>query len=181
MIFGQGSSAIVWDSHTNNYFPMDLNMDITKVLLNPTGEVLFCGGIDGSLKMWDLRSTRISSMEQAHTAAVRSIHCNDDNLLASGGEDGRLMLWDLKNSTKLNSWKLGTNVSAVRLHRHSTHIYLIGGAYYRIALTHLGDQSAFYNMVHYVKIWSPMKKNLPGSVKAVAVTVVGGRRRSLES
>ena len=90
-------------------------------------------------------------------------------------EDGRIKLWDLKKSSKLNSWILGTNVSDVRLHWHSTHIYLIGGAYHRVALTHLGDQSASCNTVHCEKIWAPMKKNLPGSVKTVAVTVVRGK------
>ena len=59
---------------------------------------------DGSIKIWDARTTTCSATMTGHTGWVNVIHFLDDGKLISGSYDRTLKLWDLSRGGILLSY-----------------------------------------------------------------------------
>ncbi|MBY6068809.1 hypothetical protein KUW17_18850 [Leisingera aquaemixtae] len=54
------------------------------------------GGIDGTVRLWDLTGKQVAQLFEGHAGRVRSVAFNHDGTrIVSGGDDGTVRLWDL--------------------------------------------------------------------------------------
>eukprot|EP00172_Hildenbrandia_rubra_P000108 Plantae.Rhodophyta-Hildenbrandia_rubra.ctg10474.p2 GENE.Plantae.Rhodophyta-Hildenbrandia_rubra.ctg10474~~Plantae.Rhodophyta-Hildenbrandia_rubra.ctg10474.p2 ORF type:complete len:541 (-),score=115.99 Plantae.Rhodophyta-Hildenbrandia_rubra.ctg10474:3483-5105(-) len=67
--------------------------------------VFASGGVDRSIKFWDVRSTpykSVASIPNAHTSDVNALSWNayEQHLVLSGGDEGTIKVWDLRMIAK---------------------------------------------------------------------------------
>lgn len=72
--------------------------EVYRVGFHPDGSLLGSCGLEGGLRIWDLRSGRaVMTMAKAHSADVLALEFNSDGrVLASGGKDNVVRIWDLR-------------------------------------------------------------------------------------
>lgn len=65
---------------------------------HPDGGIMTTCGLDGGIRLWDLRSGRpVMTMTKAHADDVLGVEfCNDGRILASCGKDNVIRIWDLR-------------------------------------------------------------------------------------
>jgi hypothetical protein len=67
------------------------------VVYDPTGQFIFSGSSDASVKAWDASTGEEMWTFAGHTREVNSLACSPDGLtLASGSTDGTVKLWNVK-------------------------------------------------------------------------------------
>lgn len=77
---------------------------VTGLAFSPDGSLLASSGLDGTVRVWSVRSWRLLHTYRAHTAEVSAVAFSaDGRLLASTGGDGRVMVWDSKRGTLVRS------------------------------------------------------------------------------
>ena len=71
-----------------------LQVLITRVAFNRTGDAVASGSADGKIRLWDLAADTVRTIETGRpvTAIAMSPAAN---LLASAGIDGQITIWDL--------------------------------------------------------------------------------------
>lgn len=85
----------IWTEH--RHFVMD-------VRLNPHEEGLFASAsLDGSIKLWNLKSSNSNGTLKGHKSGVNAIsyYNGDRPLLLSGGDDYQVIVWDLSSKSVL--------------------------------------------------------------------------------
>eukprot|EP00842_Homolaphlyctis_polyrhiza_P005308 jgi/Hompol1/5779/HPOL_004687-RA len=79
--------------------------EVTWIDWHPKGNVLLCGGEDGSVWMWQLPSGNCMNVFTGH---VESVTCGqftpDGKMIVTGSSDGSVILWDPKTATALQRW-----------------------------------------------------------------------------
>ena len=71
------------------------------VAYSPDGRTLASGDRDGTIMLWDLKTSKERATLKGHTAGVQSVaYSPDGKTLASGGEDDTIKLWGLKRAEK---------------------------------------------------------------------------------
>jgi WD40 repeat protein len=80
------------------------NSDFQKVLFSPDSTVLATGGDRFSIRMWDLRSGVLRTLE-GHTDFPHSADFSPDSrLFASGGRDRVVRLWDVASGRQIKAF-----------------------------------------------------------------------------
>jgi WD40 repeat protein len=70
---------------------------VHSVFVTADGTSLLTGSIDGTIRLWDLKSHRQSHILKAHTSWVNGLVLSKDgSLLASAGSDNTVRLWETK-------------------------------------------------------------------------------------
>lgn len=71
---------------------------VYRLAFHPDGSLLGTCGLDGGLRVWDLRSGRaIMTMTKGHADDVLGVEfCSDGRVLASCGADNVFRIWDLR-------------------------------------------------------------------------------------
>jgi WD40 repeat protein len=68
---------------------------VCTVAFAPDGQTLASGGVDRTIKLWDLAKGRERATLNGHTAPIFSLaYSSDGKMLASGALDGGLRVWD---------------------------------------------------------------------------------------
>lgn len=73
--------------------------EVYRLCFHPDGGLLTSCGLEGGIRLWDLRSGRaVMTMEKAHADGVLGLDCSGDGrLLASAGKDNVVRVWDLRS------------------------------------------------------------------------------------
>lgn len=81
---------------TIHTFPIQNNVDITTVAVNPTGEVLGLGRSDGMVEVWDIaQSKQLITLAGGYQGVSVLSFSRDGRFLLSGNRDGFIQIWSL--------------------------------------------------------------------------------------
>jgi predicted ATPase/WD40 repeat protein/DNA-binding SARP family transcriptional activator len=82
--------------------------EVLTVAFDPTGQTLVSGGMDGSVRIWDVASGATRQRLTGHTTAVSSVAISPDGgTLATSSFDHTLRLWELASGHSLCVQKEG--------------------------------------------------------------------------
>lgn len=98
----EGDKIKLWDITTDK--PL-FNLDGVRVVaFSPDGRMLASGGLNNSIKLWDMNTGKVLHTFKKHTNRINSIAFSPDgSILASGSEDHTVKLWDLKTGKGLST------------------------------------------------------------------------------
>jgi WD40 repeat protein len=113
-----------------------LSNPVYSIAVNAGRSLMASGSGDHKVRLWDLRTKRISHVLEGHTESVWGLAFSPDgSLLASGSDDHSVRLWDTAKGVQVGQFKGHTD--AVR----------------RVAFNHDGKRLATASFDHSVGIW----------------------------
>ena len=69
---------------------------VNSIAFSPDGGVLASGGVDMTVRLWDVEKGELIQTFTGHIDAVSSVTFSPDgSMFASGGEDGAVRLWKI--------------------------------------------------------------------------------------
>jgi WD40 repeat protein len=72
------------------------------IAFSPDGRYLATGGVDQTIKIWDVATGRELRTLTGHVRAVKAVAFSPDaKLLASGGADGKIKLWEIASGSEV--------------------------------------------------------------------------------
>ena len=75
---------------------------IFDLAFDPSGQILYSGGMDAHLKAWDWSSDKLKKDVPAHRFTINAIAlCEEENILVTASRDNSLKVWSLKDLTLL--------------------------------------------------------------------------------
>ncbi|MFJ5050394.1 hypothetical protein [Streptomyces sp. NPDC088719] len=70
--------------------------DVDSIVFSPDSQTLAASGIDGIVRLWDVKTGQLRATLTGHTDDVRSLAFSPDGqTLTSGGHDGTVRLWNV--------------------------------------------------------------------------------------
>lgn len=81
------------------------------VAISPGDSLIAVGSLDGSVRIWDLRTGVLRDVWHAHQDTVNGIVFLDASRILSAGYDGRIAVWTLSGAL-LREWPAGSPVTA---------------------------------------------------------------------
>ncbi|GAB9469613.1 hypothetical protein Gpo141_00006886 [Globisporangium polare] len=92
------STAKLWDvRYKRAVKTFENNYQVTAVCFSADNSQIITGGLDGDIKMWDLRKDEVSTVLQGHSDIVTSVSLSPDgNFLLSNAMDATVRKWDLR-------------------------------------------------------------------------------------
>ena len=110
---------------------------VRALAVSPEGAYAFSGGADCHVRVWDLSTGTMDSM-QGHTGPVVALATPDGNVLGSGSHDGTVKIWDVSARRELKTLR-GHRGSVMALAFSPDGKYLLSGGDDRIvAIWQLG-------------------------------------------
>jgi hypothetical protein len=80
---------------------------VNTLAISPSRRILFSGGVDGLIRLWDLSSLRMVDELAGHLSHVESIKVSSDGtFFASVGRDDSIILWESETRQKLRRFEL---------------------------------------------------------------------------
>ena len=104
LVSGLSRQVRLWDLNSMTSNPLyEHDNWVWSVAYSRDGNFIASGSGDTTVKLWDVRSNRVTDTFTGHQAAVRAIAINANNILASGSEDTTVKLWDVSTGKLLKT------------------------------------------------------------------------------
>ena len=89
---------IIWDVREKSSSIVEkLKYQITAISFNQSGDQVFIGGIDNTIKVYNLKKKQIESTLIGHTDTITGLSLsNDGNYLLSNSMDNTIKCWDVR-------------------------------------------------------------------------------------
>ena len=86
----------LWDDFSYEVGDQKRDPEVWSMAFSPDGTLLAAGGFDGTLRVWDLATSRQRTVLKGHTTQIASLAFSPEGtLLDSADYDGALLLWDV--------------------------------------------------------------------------------------
>lgn len=83
----ENASSTIWQGHEKA---------VTSVVFSPSGKWVVSGSLDGTVRIWDVKSGVVKSVIRAHTGEVYSVSISvDERFIASASFDQRVLISNL--------------------------------------------------------------------------------------
>lgn len=80
--------------------------EVRSVAFGPKAEWLVSGGIDGAVKLWNLKSGKPAAFSMSHTDEINCVSFSvDGTRIISGGDDNRAIIWSTATGAKIHELK----------------------------------------------------------------------------
>ena len=96
--------------------------------MSSDGRKLYSGGIDNSIRVWDMTTGQQLASMESHTSGVTSLGLSC-LLLVSGSNDKTVKLWDTGSMQLLHTHQLSDHVQSVAVSSGGSQRVLSGGGY----------------------------------------------------
>ena len=105
-LFAVAGSAGIWLYNAKSLTELGLLQgdtgEVTSIAFSPDGEMIASGGVDRSVRLWDVTEGMEITAFQEHTDSVTSVAFSPDGgILASAGEDRTIRLWDVEEKVEI--------------------------------------------------------------------------------
>jgi len=92
-----GKGVLVYDWPLGDTFTLEAHgQNVTALSFSPDSKLLASGGLDKTIRIWDMATRTSKKSLEGHTAAVTSLAFSPDgHLLASGSEDNAVRVWNV--------------------------------------------------------------------------------------
>lgn len=78
----------------------------TSIAFSPQGDLVATGGVDRTIKLWNIRTGELLTKLEGHTYPVLTLAFSPDGCrLVSGSGDTTLRIWDVENRTEISHLK----------------------------------------------------------------------------
>jgi pre-mRNA-processing factor 19 len=140
---GSTLAHVTSDSGKNIFFYVLKKIGFTSARVHPDGLIVGTGGVDSTVKIWDLKSLKNVATFEGHRGKVADLAFSENGYyLATSAEDSTVKLWDLRKLKNVQTTALPENFNATSLKFDYSGSYLaVGGSDVRIfigkSLTHV--------------------------------------------
>ncbi len=114
----------LWDvKSTKALTTLGMADDIQRIAFSPDGKRLVTGGMNGTVKLWDLTTNQELMTLLGHTGQVFSLTFSQDGTrLATSGEDGLVRLWVAATDAEIQNDKaMAAQAAVVPLDAHGSY------------------------------------------------------------
>ncbi len=148
----------IWNPHTGHlHATLPHDALIRDISVNPDGNTLASGSIDGTLRLWNPHTETLRAVLRGDAdGGVWSVAFSPDgSLLASGSADGTLRLWNPHTETPEATFSGHTNSGVLSL-----------------AFSPDGSLLASGNVDGMVRLWNPRTRALEDTIRAHADSIL---------
>lgn len=112
----------------NLYTPFQAHSrDITSIVFSPDSQAVASSGLDGTVKIWNLRGELLTNPFPVTNTRILSLAFSPDNqTIASSGLDGTVKIWNLKDDTLLYILKHGAAIESIAFSRDNKFLVSVG-------------------------------------------------------
>jgi U3 small nucleolar RNA-associated protein 12 len=99
-VVGGLEEVLIWDikasTLVSRWCEKDINSEVSQLCVDPSGEMMAAGYVDGSVRVWDLRSGTVLVTFNGHKSGITALKFDSSGTrLASGSRDSNIVIWDL--------------------------------------------------------------------------------------
>ena len=102
---------------------------VCAVRLSYNEKYIISGGVDGALRVWDIRFKKLVTHLKEHTAAINAIELYSDSRHAlTCSKDRSLICWDFQTQKRISSHRMNMgSINAMKLNRTEDTVITVGG------------------------------------------------------
>lgn len=102
---------------------------VSSVRLSHNEKYIISGGVDGGLRVWDIRFKKLVTHLKEHTAAINAIELYSDSRHAlTCSKDRSLICWDFQTQKRISSHRLTMgSINAMKLNNTEDTVITVGG------------------------------------------------------
>jgi WD40 repeat protein len=173
------SNIRLWETHTGNQVLGPLlqghKEPVTSVMFSPDDTHIVSGCVDGTVRVWDLRSRTTINQFEGHTGAVNTVAFSPDGTrILSGSKDQTVRFWDVQANNTWSTPLEGHSEPVASVAFSPDGRYIISGSAHRDIFLSLSTGAIGMWDVRSGQVITCLWKKLPGMM-SIALSSDGTR------